>query len=152
MITEIDDLSCTAPYDSLFDPDPPHSSTCQMFIDGQYIEVTPTEYAERFQELQSQGQAQMQEFRQHMEQRRVEAAAQHAQHPNMPNFCHECNRYYEFEATYPVEVLINENHVFLGDYKFGVGDTAYICTRCNEEIGEVEFMTIVKVHRFYPPR
>jgi hypothetical protein len=32
MITEIEDVSGAVPYDPLFDPDPPHSSTCQMFI------------------------------------------------------------------------------------------------------------------------
>jgi uncharacterized metal-binding protein YceD (DUF177 family) len=90
----------------------------------QYIEVTQEEYAERFQELQVQSQAQMRGFQQYMEQQRAEARAQHAQHPNMPNFCQECNRYYEFEASYPVEMLIKKDCVFLGDYKFGVGDTS----------------------------
>lgn len=165
MITEVDTLPDQTSYNDLFDSGQPFSSTFMMFYDGQLIAVTPAQYLEKLQILAENEETQrsrqsphntdrspeQQAFIQQMEERRAEDRRQHAQHPNMPNFCQECNRYYEFEASYPVELLIQRTPVSLGDYTFSVGDTAYICSRCHAEIGQCDYWTVVKIHRFLPP-
>jgi hypothetical protein len=91
------------------------------------------------------------------------ARQQHAQHPNMPTYCMECNRYYEYEAQAPVEVVLQTN-MMVGDYVLKRGDTAYICTRCIEEMAggivdentvtlpqDYDLFTVKTLHTFYPP-
>jgi hypothetical protein len=103
------------------------------------------------------------DFRARMDAERECARQQHAQHPNMPTYCMECNRFYEYEAQAPVEVVL-QTDMMVGDYVLKRGDTAYICTRCIQEMAggivdentvtlpqDYDLFTVKTLHTFYPP-